>query len=480
MDTENKNSITLFILIFIFLVVWIVKYLNKASIVTAEFGAAVNIKDLPAVLKAEEPAPPALLQEQAAEALEQMLEDLEAGQRAREEALSRTLKSIIESLDGLIADQQKEIKNLTVSVDLGTPLSRLAPGMIRLNQNTLGVRDLAFEGGTELAPIFTLLKNASDAQGRAIRELRDPEPASDEAREHEALSLELLTRARARANEAQEDIEQKQDEEKKAALKEAYFKALEAQVKLRDEAAPFAQADSLSRRDRVIVRRMGEPQRAVGAILTDLRESVKELKEAKVFDYAHDRLDRLIDQAAAQLEASEPARAVRTQGSIIRVIEGLINALEESKNEQGDEGNSQEGGSGGQGQPQGDQALIPPAQELKLLRDLQIQLAEETAFASVDPAVVGEEVEALGKTQRELLELGEDLIRRASAPPGGGGPVDPNDIFEPVPLRPEDEAGSNDAPVNPEKGKNIGGNSETKSTDASADGTNDKESDGGE
>ena len=220
-------------------------------------------------------------QQQAAEALQQMLEDLESGQRAREEALERALQSIVESIEGLIGDQRAALEDLADATRRDAPLAGLAPEMIRLNQNTLGVRDLAFEAGSQLAPIFNLLDDASDAQVRAIRELREAEASAERAREHETQSLDLLTPGAGAREEQQEAIEQSQDRRKREALKKAYFEALEAQAALRDEALPFAQADDLSRRDRVLVRRMGEPQRDIGTILTELRSQVEELAEAR-------------------------------------------------------------------------------------------------------------------------------------------------------------------------------------------------------
>ena len=397
-------------------------------------------------------------QQQASDALEEILQDLESGQRAREEALQRALKSIIESLEGIIRAQRNEIDALANAVTRNAPLAPLSQGMIRLNQNTLGVRDLAFEGGSDLAPIFNLLESASDAQVRAVRELRDADPSADEAREHETQSLDLLTRALERAEEAEQDIQDQQDQQKKEELKKAYLEALEAQVALVEQTDAFAQAETLSRRDRVLVRRLGEPQRGVGTILTELRERVKEIADAKVFDYAHTRLDKLIERAAVELESSEPANAVRSQRSIIRVLEGLIRSLEESQQQQ-DGGEQQQSGGGGQGSEQGEQALIPPAQELKLLRDFQIQLAQETTDLSVDPATPTDRVKDLGSTQRELLELGEDLIRRVSqeGPPASNEGI-PMDIPEPEPA--EDPNGTNEAEPgnNPERESDPDGN----------------------
>ena len=75
----------------------------------------------------------------------------------------------------------------------------------------------------------------------------------------------------------------------------------------------------------------------------------------------------------------------------------------------------QQGGGGQGGQQGGEQPLIPPAQELKLLRDLQVQLADETRDISVDPGadrerVVGGRHDAAGAARAR-----GDLAQRVSS-----------------------------------------------------------------
>ncbi len=369
-------------------------------------------------------------QQQAAEELEQMLEDLDNAERSREEALRRVLASLIESLEGLIAQQADELAALDRAGDNPVGLDR---GMIRLNQNTLGVMDLASSSGRELAPVVDLIGRAVEAQTRAILALRANPPNAAEARPQEERSLGLLREAKDRAEELDREMQARQQDRARRELRAAYVGALERQVALREATAAIADAGAPDRRGRVELRRLAGEQRDIAGTLDELYKKTAELAEAAVFDYAHRRLAATTADAAASLDDAEAVAALNPEDSTIAVLQGLVEALQDpQQNRDFDSGQQQAGGGGGAG---GEQPLIPPIAELRLLRQIQIDLARRTRAAAEAPAP-RDKARALGEEQAELGELGNDLIRRMEQQQGG--PPAPTAPAPPPPTPPSE------------------------------------------
>lgn len=381
-------------------------------------------------------------QQQAVEAMEQMLEDLERGEQAREEVLKRVLRSIIESLEGLIEDQETQLAALDED-DAPARAGALAEAMIRLNKNTLGVVDLARGSGPELAPVANLVDQASDAQSRAIRALRAAAIEINDVRDHEARSLDLLNRAKERAEEIEQEMEQRERERKLQELKQAYRGVLETQVTLETDTRRFAQLDDLSRRDRMLLRRSGQTQGEVRDRLSAILEETQELAEARVFEYAHERLDALTARAAQSMDGGDPHGALPAQREAITLLQGLLEALADPPPDESEFSEGQQaGGGGGQGAGGGPQQLIPPLKELRLLRMMQRGVAAETREIAESGEASATRVEEVGELQRDLSEIGQNLVERMMQEGGGGGPVPVPEGIEPG----EGEEQGDDAP----------------------------------
>ena len=83
---------------------------------------------------------------------------------------------------------------------------------------------------------------------------------------------------------------------------------------------------------------------------------------------------------------------------------------------------------------------MPPVAELKLLRSLQAQVMSDTRLAG-DGVGGAADIERLGKAQRDLVELGQNLMQRLQQQGGGGPapemrPVEPQEGSEPQPEEP--------------------------------------------
>jgi hypothetical protein len=364
-------------------------------------------------------------QERAERSLQQMLDDINAAAGNRDQELRRLLASLIDQINALIHDQEGQIEALEKAAALPA-FTGLDAGMLRLRRNTLAVQEEAGRGPRDLAPVASLLGQAADAQGEAVAGLRAV--AVDEAavRAAEDRSLQHLTQARQAAERLDRQAAQREADRKAAELRRAYREALTEQVAIKGETDPLVGAEP-SRRTQITARALGERQRTLRERLAALRASTRELEEAVVFDYAHTRLDSAMGEAAGILEGGEATATVgRRQQSAVRLLQGLVEALDRSRRNPDDSDDFREnpGGAGSGGQA-AQRALVPPAAQVKLLRALQVEAAALTAEAddSRDAAVIDE----AGRLQADLAARAEALLRslmerqRPSANPAPGG-----------------------------------------------------------
>lgn len=394
-------------------------------------------------------------QQEAIDALEQAREDLDESDQARAEVLRRVLASVIESLEGLIGDQTDAIGALdaVAAQDPVDPqaVSDLAPAMIRLNTNTAAVADLVRSTGPELAPVLNLVQRAVDAQVDAVVEIRSGDDDTDAIRAAESRSLDQLKQALERAEALDRQLEQEEQERKKRELRQAYLDALRATTELRAKTEPYANAAELTRRDRAELRRLASEQSAITRQLAEILELVEELREASVFMLAHNRAESLSENATERLTGAEPATALARQKSLAQTLTRILEALEdpEPDDQPFEDGAGQGGGGGGGGGGGQDEPLIAPVQELRLLRMIQIELAEATASVQGLPdAEARREIARLAAEQRELTKVAVDLLKRAEAAQNldelfpeetrieGGTPGEAGDP-EPEPTQPE-------------------------------------------
>jgi hypothetical protein len=386
-------------------------------------------------------------QQQAIEALQQMLNDLEQTAKNRDEVLRRVLASLIESLEALITQQSEELMALERAKDTGQ-FAGLDRGMTRMHANTLGVLDEANNGPREVAPVAKLIEEAATSQVGAIGSLRRSPVDSGEAQGQEEQSLTKLREARDLAQKLDNEAQQREQNRKKAELKKKYAAALATQISLRDSTLDLS-GQELSRRVRNSARLIGQDQQALRDELANMQTETQELTEAKVFDYAHKRLDELMAAAADRLGEGEPdAGVLRRQASAARVLQSIIDALDSSKQDDEDfreQEQNQQGGGGGQG---GAQPLVPPAAELKLLRAMQQEAIEMTRAASegadAERNAIADDAaklqDGIATQARELLDRLAEQNQQGGAPSGvepDKGDAPPAPVIPPAPPAPQ-------------------------------------------
>ncbi len=373
-------------------------------------------------------------QQEAVDAMQEMLSDLEEGQRGRDQTLQRVLATLVESLDALIAEQEYELGRLgearaqadaAARAEGGVNLPRGGPldaSMIALHTNTLGVVDLISTGYPELTSVQRMVQSAATAQGDAIVALREAPIGYDAATEGQTTSLTRLREARAEAKRMEEQAAQRENARKRRELRQAYRAMLEQQVGLRSDVEPYVDVE-LSRRQRSEVRTLGESQEALRAAIDTLRQETAEMGAASVFLLAHARLDGLLSRAAGPLREGRAEGAVLSrQQSAVEILQSLVEALDDSPPEQDpfaqSGGGAGGGGGGGGGQ---EQPVIMPVYELRLLRGMQAQALGLTR--DLDAEGEGkhpEDVADLATLQRLLADEATALIQRMQQPPAGG------------------------------------------------------------
>ncbi|MDX9912842.1 MAG: hypothetical protein RBS39_13540 [Phycisphaerales bacterium] len=356
-------------------------------------------------------------QQDAIESLEQMLEDLEDSQRGRDAALRRLLADVKQTIADLVMTQEREIGELGRAQEGTRGAAGLDAGMIALHTRTLSAVDRIGEAGRELLPVLREVRAAGDQQIAAITSLRSSDlPAADGAEQE---SLRHLQQALAETERLDDRAADRESRRQRSELRKAYREMLELEVALRDATATYAGAE-VTRRQRAEVRAIGERQETLRMSLRELESQSSVLADAPTFGLAHAQLDARAIDAVSDLRAGDPSeRAVRRQGSMVRILQSLVKSLDETPPEEQFRDGQQGGGAQGgeqQGQPP---PVIPPLAELRLLRGLQgeaLALTRDAADLGAEPS----EIDALAQLQEDVAARAQAILEtmNSSSPAG--------------------------------------------------------------
>ncbi|MCC5823839.1 MAG: hypothetical protein LAT64_08830 [Phycisphaerales bacterium] len=398
-------------------------------------------------------------QDEALERLDEMLEEIDRAAALRDTALRRRLASLIGSITMLIDAQTLELRRLDLARD-AWPEGGLAPAMIALRDNTLGVREEASAAMAELRLIAEMLGEAEAEQAGAVTHLRADPADLDRAEPRERASLSTLERALEEARRQDDQAAERERERRKAELRGAYRDALRDQNQIREQSEPLTGRD-LNRRERLDARRIATEQRELADRLVAVREAHAEISDAPVFALAHDRLDDLMRAAADGLNEAAPSPGVAMdQEQAADILAALVDVLGESARGPDQDFQDGAGGGSGQGAGAGQEDLIPPIAELRLLRDMQRGAMDMTRRMGdlPDPGSDPARLARLGDLQRLLAERGTELIEKLNqqpapseqvpAEPPAGPPADPPTDSE---ESPEDGESSNREPGSPDE-----------------------------
>jgi hypothetical protein len=364
-------------------------------------------------------------QQQAIASLEQMLDKMQKAQSNKDEILKRSLATLLDSLNGLIAVQEGAIGALKDAATTDpSRITALEPPMVTQHQNTLGVLDQASNGPRELSHVADLIEKASEYMAMTVPELRDAK--AEPALGHEGTALDRLREARDEAQKLDQQASERQNDRKREELRAKYQAALKIQTELRDSADGLVGVEA-TRRTRAQARSLGEEQGTLKETVDRIREETKAVADAKVFNFAHDRLDTLMASAAATLlEGGADGAAVRAQTSAARLLKSLADALDDRAPDKEAFRENQGGGGGGGSGGDKEDPVVPNAAELVLLRMMQqeaLDLARSAAEdARHDPALVSDAATLQGELSKQASGLLNRLTQKNTPAPSKAVP----------------------------------------------------------
>ncbi len=367
-------------------------------------------------------------QQSAQQTLQNMLQEMRDTGRASAQELLRRLASLIESIERLIVVQTGEIEALNRAIESGD-FSGRDRAMIRLVQNTQAVAGEARSAGQDARRIARVLDGAADAQGAAVAVLRAQPPDGAAAREAEERSLERLREAAGLARELEQTVEQRELMRQRAQIVAAYRELAERQVAVRGDTLKLADRQPLDRRGLIEARGVAENQEQIRTGLEDLKAATPEIAESIVFSQVHRMMDGWATDVVEGLNEGNVEESISDrQQRIADSIGRLIGALEDLITPPGEFAQSQGGGAGGQSGGSGQPPLIPPLSELILLRGMQAQVYNDTQQldrrGDLPEADRRRRLDELGREQRELLHVGEEMADALQAPAGMEQPGD--------------------------------------------------------
>jgi len=379
-------------------------------------------------------------QKQAELGLETMLAKLREAERHKLEELSKKLQDLQEQIATLIRRQAgHNLDNLSLqgpdrlmqlAAEEKTNLMTLAdrdanvpPPAIKVTQlssaqeqTERNTRDLIntaekLPNGAEPASNLT---RAAGRMERAIVSLRDAK-LTDAYDPPQVEALAALLEAKRLVDEQKEKADEKIKEQQQESIRAAYVRIRAEQQKvnvetLRIEGLRNPTDQSLKRVEAVRlgqlpgeegkladqIRKVGENLSALGSVVyvwanTDI---------AKAMDGVKNNLGGGITSSPTQLE----------QKRIVAQLDAMIRNLALKPQEKKFEKSA--GGGGGQGGKSA--ARLPSEAELRLLRDLQVAVNDETKVVDASPDKDLARLDALGGTQGELRSVLDQLIQSAS------------------------------------------------------------------
>lgn len=359
-------------------------------------------------------------QAQAESTMQQMLEQMNNQQAMQQEILKRQMEKLAAAVRKLIEQQKQQITAVDQAGKTNT-LDQLDAPALTLRRNTAAVHE-QMRASEELKKPAIEVEQSVDAQAQAVSSMRVSDaPKAKTAQQQSLAHLETALRLL----EAKKDQEKKrQEEEKRAELRKKYEALAQQQNELAQKTQVLVMADELDRRQRAQAAALGQQETA---LRDEARTLGQEVKDLVVFEHLHRRIDQQAGNAADALRrASALSRALTQQQTVERTLLQLASALKEPPSDPQEFSKGNGGGGGGGEGAGGEKPLVPPLAELRLLRDVQQALYEQTrAFDATkgqltSPQEINEQIIDLSGRQRELAALGDKLIEQLKAQQGPG------------------------------------------------------------
>ena len=363
-------------------------------------------------------------QEEAAEALDEMQAALEDIRKARVEELKRALESLVQSIQRLVRNNEDELIALerldAADVDAVADRARV---VAKLAQNARAVAGEARDAGAEAGRIARVVDRAADNLGTATSALRKSPPELAAAKTAEERSLALLREALEAAEKTREEVEDREAERARRAILGEYRKLAERQVSVRDATVAARPADPTARLDRralVESRRLSIAEAEIGKDLDAVAKEHEDVAKSAAFAEAHRLIGEWTSSASRRLQDGDLGeRTVGEQDLVLETFAGLIEALNEAEPDRDpfEEPQEQEAGGEAGASGSGNDGVLPPIAELRLIRGLQQQALDRTRRLAgrdeaADPARADADRASIAGLQQKLVDLAAEVIKK--------------------------------------------------------------------
>lgn len=342
-------------------------------------------------------------QQQSLDIMQQMRDQLAQQSQRKQAILKRQMAKLAELLKQLVKRQQQQIDQLAGANDM-IPL--VEPQVV-LRQNTISVQDEAM-GNQQTQQAGQTIEQAVGEQGDAVTQLRRQSQVN--ARTHEVQAIAHLKNAMALIEEAQKKIDQQQQQEQRDKLQEAYEKLAEQEKQLAAKVKPYAELDSINRRHRRDLSVLSGEQDQLRQQIDQLKQKVE---QTTLFLMLHEQIDKQAQQIITDLRTGQTLpEAHNMQQDIETRLRQMAKVLQmQSQQERFADARESDhaGSSGGGGGQQSQGGVVPPIAELRLLREIQIQVHDQTRAAQQANAPESVIIN-LWVQQRDLSEMGKKLI----------------------------------------------------------------------
>ena len=377
-------------------------------------------------------------QEQALEALDRMKESMTPDARDRISDLLRRLSDLEDSIQRLVDVQTYELEMLEQS-EADSNFDSRDVAMIDLRNKTISTTSGIGQGTQEEKSIARRLVKASDAQANAIGLLRSTPIDSSGVRLQEETSLQQLVEAMQDVDDLQTRSEEEMVEAERVELAQLYREMSESQLDIRARSVDLLDSDRSARRIRHESRRLGLEQRTLTERSQEVRSNNPEIDERPIFILIHERITRISNEVSEDLTGADvDDSTLSDQARLARDYLAMADSLENETTEEDEferrTSSTQSEQQGESSQDSGQDQILPPIAELRLLRSLQLELMESTRLmdgnATIDIEQREGEFRRLSELQSELADLGQEMFDRHT------NESVPNDLSSELPTPP--------------------------------------------
>ena len=172
---------------------------------------------------------------------------------------------------------------------------------------------------------------------------------------------------------------------------------------------------TLSRRDKLELDKITADEDTLAGRCGSVVEALRD-ENIPVFAWVTEQVADGMEDVHERLAAEDTGvMTQQTEGNVVRTLEALIKSLEQERRKQ--EEQKQAGGGGGGGGGKKKKRLIPPLAELKMVRTMHAQAADETAqleilsrMGMVKKEQAGESLKKLSEREAHIGRLLKDLL----------------------------------------------------------------------